>query len=333
MRQQRSKRREDDGLSVENYQPLNEEFYEGDPADYFLRRLQGLLILKGKPDALRELMLEGIDAGGVRLQLTPGQGPGAKSEEDDAEGRDRFVTADAWLLLHHASETLLRLYLAHAKDVPCPALEVARERRAGAFKRQIRDRFIRAQRSPGHCAENGQVFYGSPTAEGLSEADDESRDALLSNVEGLLRMFASVFLDAEAYNAIKHSMAIRTGNSRLNVKVADMDLGTTEGPHIEYVGVRETPERFVWAHKTIWLDFDLIVAKVYTAHRMILALWLMARHRYLGDELDAIPSLRHPTADELGRSDAITWTSFAKDLIYEPLPDLDASPSPRRDGE
>jgi hypothetical protein len=111
-------------------------------------------------------------------------------------------------------------------------------------------------------------------------------------------------------------MAIRTGNSRLNVKIDDMDLGTTEGPHIEYVGIRETPERFVWAHKTIWLDFDLIVAQIYVAHRMILALWLMARHRYLGAELDAVPSLGQPSADELRRSDSITWTSFARDLIY-----------------
>ncbi|HVA19654.1 MAG TPA: hypothetical protein VMU55_05740 [Solirubrobacteraceae bacterium] len=331
MTEQKRKPREDDGLSVENYQPLNEEFYAGDPADYFIRRLQGLLILKGKPDALRELMLEGVDAGGVRLQLTAGDGPGAESAKDDAEGRDRFVTADAWLLLHHASETLLRLYLAHTQGAPCPALEIARDRRAGAFKKQIRHRFIVSRRSPEHHAENGEAFYGSPTAEGLSDADDDSRQALLDNVEGLLRLFASTFLDAEAYNAIKHSMAIRTGNSRLNIKVGDRDLGTTEGPHIEYIGIRETPERFVWAHKTIWLDFDLIVARVYTAQRMILALWLVARHRYLGVQLDAIPSLRHPTADELSRSDAITWTSFAKDLIYT-TPDLNAPPTADQDG-
>jgi hypothetical protein len=180
MRDKKSKRREDDGLADQNYQPLNEEFYTGDPADYFIRRLQGLLILKGKPDALRELMLEGIDAGGVRLQLSPGEGPGAESKEDDSEGRSRFVTADAWLLLHHASETLLRLYLAHDQDAPCPALEVARERRPGSFKEKVRTRFISSQRSLEHCAENGRVFYGSPTAEGLSSfADDESRRALL----------------------------------------------------------------------------------------------------------------------------------------------------------
>jgi hypothetical protein len=240
----RTKRGADDGLSDENYRPLNEEFYAGDPADYFLRRLQGLLITKGKPDALRALMLDGIDAGGVHTQLARGKGPGAESEKDDAEGRDRFITADAWLLLHHASETLLRLYLAHAQVPPSPPLEVARERQAGAFKRKVRARFISSQRSPENYAENGEVFYGSLTADHLAGVDAENRQARLANIEGLLRLFASGFLDAEAYNAIKHSMAIRTGRSRFNVKVGDLDLGTTEGPHIEYVGIRETQDRF-----------------------------------------------------------------------------------------
>jgi hypothetical protein len=132
----KGKPREDIGLSPANYPAVHEEFYAGDPADYFLRRLQGLLILKGEPEALRALMTDGIDAGRVRLQLVPGGGPGAISEEDDAEARDRFLTADSWLLLHHASETLLRLYVAHATNGPCPALEVARGRGPGDFKKK-----------------------------------------------------------------------------------------------------------------------------------------------------------------------------------------------------
>jgi hypothetical protein len=74
------------------------------------------------------------------------------------------------------------------KGAPCPALEIARERRAGAFKKQIRHRFIASRRSLEHYAENGQVFYGSPTAKGLSDADDDSRQALLDNVEGQIRL-------------------------------------------------------------------------------------------------------------------------------------------------
>lgn len=317
MAKKRRKKQADDGLSELNYQALNEDFYAGEPADYFERRLHNLLVLKGMPEAIQALMDEGIDVGGVRIERRRGTGPGARSEEEDAERRDRFFTADAWLLLHHASETLLRLYLAHAENNACPALNVARERGPGSFKKKVLARFVRASPSPEHHSENGLVFYGSPTANGF-EHDADGRESLLANIESLMRLFAATFLDAQAYNAIKHSMAIRTGNSRLEIKVDDLDLGTTEGPHIEYVGIRETGERFVWAHKTRWFDFDLIVAQIATAQRMILALWLVARHRYLGADLQAVPSLQQPTADELRRSDSVTWFTLDRELIYDP---------------
>jgi len=306
----------DEGLSPENFQVLNEEFYEGDPADYFMRRLQGLLILSGRPDAIRTLLSEGVEAGGARIQLRAEAGLGSESTEQDAEGRSRFITADAWLLLHHASETLLRLYLAHSDDDLCPPLQIARQRLPGAFKEEVKARFREAA-SLEHYAANGRVFYNSPTAEGLTDLDSEGREALLANVEGLLRLFADVFLDAESYNAIKHSMAIRTGHSRFNLTVNGMDMGTTEGPHIEYLGIHKSGERLVWAHKTKWLNLDLIVARIYVAHRMILALWLAARSRYVGASLEAVPSLGSPTPEELSRSDSVTWSSMARDLIYD----------------
>jgi hypothetical protein len=320
MAKKKRKKQADDGLSELNYQTLNEDFYAGEPADFFERRLHNLLVLKGEPEAIQALMDKGIDVGGVHIERRREAGPGSRSEEEDAEGRDRFFTAEAWLLLHHVSETLLRLYLAHAENDPCPALNVVREREPGGFKKKVRARFVRTSPSPKHHSENGLVFYGSPTVNGF-DYDTEGREALLSNIESLMRLFASTFLDAEAYNAIKHSMAIRTGNSRLEIKVDEMDLGTTEGPHIEYVGIRETEERFVWAHKTRWFDFDLIVAQIATAQRMILALWLVARHRYIDAELQAVPNLQQPTADELRRSDSVTWFTLDRDLIYDPQGD------------
>ncbi len=317
MAKKRRKKQADDGLSELNYQALNEDFYAGELADYFERRFHNLLVLKGKPGAIQALLDDGIDVSGVHIERRRGTGPGARSEAEDAERRDRFFTADAWLLLHHASETLLRLYLAHAQNDPCPALNVAREREPRGFKKKVLARFVRSSPSTEQHRENGFVFYGSPTVDGF-EYDAEGREALLSNIENLMRLFASTFLDSEAYNAIKHSMAIRTGNSRLEIKVDDMDLGTTEGPHIEYLGVKETAERFVWAHKTRWFDFDLIVAQIATAQRMILALWLVARHRYIGAKLQAVPCLQQPTADELRRSDSVTWFTLDRELIYDP---------------
>jgi hypothetical protein len=307
----------DHALSDANYQGLNEAFYRGDPADYFMRRLQGLVLLQGNPDGVNALLRQGVDAGSVHIRLDADLEAGTESAKQESERRSRYIVADAWLLLHHASETLLRLYLAHSGAHACPPLEVARQRSPGDFKRKVATRFQRQPPSDDHYAMNGLTFYGSPSADGLQEYDGESRQALLVNIEGLLRLYAGIFLDAESYNAIKHGMAVQTGHSRLEVKVDDLDLGATEGAHVEYLGLSHKSERSVWAMKTSWLDLDVIMAEIVIAQRMILALWLMAQHRYLGTALDSVPSLRGPSASDLRRSDSVTWLSMVRDLTYD----------------
>ena len=46
-------------------------------------------------------------------------------------------------LLHHASEALLRLYLAHEPLTACPWLDMARVRSPGKFKQIVEARFLR----------------------------------------------------------------------------------------------------------------------------------------------------------------------------------------------
>lgn len=59
-------------------------------------------------------------------------------EDDDADEEDlsRYAVAESSVLLHHAAETLFRLYLAHRELPPCPWLEVSRLRNFAAFKKQ-----------------------------------------------------------------------------------------------------------------------------------------------------------------------------------------------------
>jgi hypothetical protein len=311
----------DDGCSPVNYPSLNEAFYDGDPADYFMRRFQGLLLLRGNAAGIEELLRAGVTAGSLRLQLSGGADPGSEAARQDAEARHRFITADAWLLLHHASETVLRLYLAHREGHPCPPLQMARHRRD--FKRDVAARFRKARRTPAHFEANGSVFYGSPTAGHVRHhLDEEQLAALLSNIEDLLRMFADVFLDAEAYNAVKHGMAVQPGHSRFTITVDDRDLGQTQGPHIEYLGTRMRDGRKVWLRSTKWIDLDIVFQQIYVAHRMITTLWTTARHRYLGAPFSGLLRLDQPAAAELLRSDAITWNNLSQDLIYETPPEI-----------
>ena len=276
------------------------------------------MVLRGSPDRFVTLLRDGIQSGSIHIKHVGDPDPASESAKAEAEGRSRFIAADAWLLLHHASETLLRLYLAHSDEHPCPPLQLARQRLPGAFKSDVKRRF-QAALSSEHYEANGRVFYGSPAAEGLSkQLDAADRHELLVDIESRLRIFAEIFLDAESCNAIKHGMAVQPGNSRLTVKVDEMDLGSTQGPHVEYLELKVKDDRKVWTGKTKWLDLDLILQEILVAHRLILALWVMARHRYLGEELDAVPSLLHPSAKEPARSESMPFLSMDKELLYDP---------------
>ena len=132
----------------------------------------------------------------------------------------------------------------------------------------------------------------------------------------MLRLFADIFLDGEAYNAVKHGMAIQTGNSRLTITIDDHELGQTEGLHVDYLGTRTTDGRKTWELKTKCFDLDLVLQQIFAAQRMIDALWKIARFRYRGVGVEGLPHLDHVTAEELRFSESITWERS------RPRPDL-----------
>lgn len=109
----------DRGFSPENYDELNEEFYEGAPADYFMRRLTLLGLLADRAEELDDLMRTSVSIGRLALRLEGSPNPDSDEAREERQRRDRFVTTEAWTLLHHAAETILRLYLAHSEAEPC----------------------------------------------------------------------------------------------------------------------------------------------------------------------------------------------------------------------
>lgn len=96
-------------LAPEQFPELNQAFYATRPWEYFRQRERLLALTAGAPEKLLAVGREGVQVGRLHFQLD-GDSAG---EMQDAEDRERFLLADSELLLHHVSETLLRLYLAH----------------------------------------------------------------------------------------------------------------------------------------------------------------------------------------------------------------------------
>jgi hypothetical protein len=296
--------------SAEALVELNREFYEGNPADYVFRRLVLLAIEHGLPEVVDTALKQGITAGAISLRRS--EGPNDQSLEREA--RAEFVVADLWQLLHHASESLLRLYFAHVGLPESPALEMAKVRDFRRFKDQVRRRFAQQRASQGQLEELGLVFCGVRSAERFKLLDDDEFRAMLENIEGYLRFFARTFLNADSYNAAKHGIAIRAGFSRLTLEIEGQDFGGTEGAHVDFLRSRNVQGKRRWELTTEWFDRDKAFAQVMAAKVMIEALWAVARNRYLGEPIEALPRLDQIRHEHVTRSETITWSDLGRRL-------------------
>jgi hypothetical protein len=129
----------DEDITAARFQQLNERFYTADPADYFRIRLSTLVLVAGRAGDLLGLLKEGVEYG--RIQ--------AKADTDaevDAADIARYVTIESQVLLHHAAEALIRLFLAHVGNPPCPWFELSAETDFGNFKRRVQDQLVKPRR-------------------------------------------------------------------------------------------------------------------------------------------------------------------------------------------
>ena len=313
----------DDRLAPEQFAGLNEAFYATRPWEYFRHREQMLLLAAGASDALLKIAESGVTVGRLQYEL--------KLTDDergvDAENRSRFVIAESEVLLHHVSETLLRLYLAHEPLPACPWLDVARVRAPAKFKRQVEERFLRDLDRAERRRRVALVFFGSDDPAGVSPQPSQSDwDDGADNIEAFLCHFAHHFLEADIYNSLKHGLAVRPGDAK--VQLGDGELLKAEGPSIEYLSVRESTDgRRRWCRSTTWIDVDRSISLVFLATRLIESLWGIARARYTGELPESIGLWTKPKLEDVmndlkpGESAKVVVQSTHMELVYYAEPD------------
>jgi hypothetical protein len=308
----------DDGLAAENYPRLNEQFYTANPQSYLERRWTNLLFTLGKGDELAEMAREGLEFDGIEVRWPD------DPEEVDKEKleRQRFITAESEILLHHASETLLRLYLAHATREPCPWLELARENDFRAFKKKVA-RLRRGLASGDEANTISWVFYGTDDRERFRPPppDGQWEDGT-ENIARFLDYYAAVFLDPSPYNAAKHGLALVAGEA--SFQIDDGDLISMDGPSIEYLAVKPDPEskRPQWAQETKWVDAKRAIAFIYVARSLIEVLWDVAKAHYMKKKIEGVRFFDKPKFEDAlkvgrgGEEDGILTEKMAMHLLY-----------------
>lgn len=304
--------------AVASLQKLNRDFYRRSPSSYFLFRLRNLLLSAGRGLELEQMLGEGVEVGVFKLSAPDG----ARLESLDEEQRESqhaFVTLETEVLLHHAAETLLRLYLAHEHAPPCPWISMSRERSPRRFKNKVGNLLERLQ-TPDGCKRMAVVFFG--TADRLTFGQDgPSEDKwmkLIDSTRTWLSWFGRYILDGDVYNAAKHGLGVYPQRVSLTVEVDGEQFLGGAGPCLEYLqSVREEEGRRQWKRTTKWLEWDRLFGSIHIACQLIDRLWTVANVKH-GDAERLDLELRvFATPSQLFKNEEMTLAKLSHSLGFD----------------
>jgi hypothetical protein len=272
----------DHNLAGGQFADVNLDFYGADPMAYLRHRMESLLLFIGKQSEVRALLVDGVTYEKITYR-DDGEDP-----EPDPEALEHYATTESVVLLHHATEALLRLFFSHEHWPECPWLEMARLRRPGAFPERLKT--LLKSEDADQEQRIDAVFLGSvsptdfvppPNAEEWKKAGDGARLLLHLCAEQLLS-------DGAMYNAAKHGLGVKPGTSSLKFgsdeKPFPLDIGAT-GPSLMYVERTKQTDRQPprWQRGITWVHPSEHLTRVFLVLRLMESLWSVARARYLGD--------------------------------------------------
>lgn len=289
---------------------LNAEFYRSDPAAHFEQRLARLLHDPGTEDLDNKLLADVARRLGRPLEQLPPR----------VAESPWFLAVELELLLHHLSETLLRLYLGHRDRPACPWLAISSLRTPRQFKDLVSQ--VSTQ-SEGDLASHVSRLFFNEWA-GLvgprNAADTDIKTQSVQIVTAFLREAAKRHLtDAGFYNAAKHGFALQPqGRQVAFVAGGDDDPVSEEGargkfaagdveiewkgPSVSYLVEKEhgnNSER-LYVEVTQWMEYADQVANAVMLIEMIHNLWGIARATYTSVTQCTINTWSRPTPRDLG---------------------------------
>lgn len=266
-------------LAPEQFSELNATLYESDPAAYFRLRLQALVMQLSDSPHVDDALTHGLSYGIFRL---------GSLRREEPNARLRYAALESTVLLHHAGETLFRLYFSHLGEPDCPWLEIAKFRGPPDFKKQLQ-RLV-AKGKEWNRSDVTTVFLGgaSPADAGV-EVTDEGWRAATDGLVNLLKLVAQRLLkQSDLYNAAKHGLVgvpAEGGSTTWTPADGGESLTLGGGPAVTFLH----REPAVAAHDaTRWhattsyvrLDADFMVTLLIAS--AIDSLWAVARRRYVG---------------------------------------------------
>ncbi len=265
-------------LAPELFSELNATFYEDDPSEYLLTKIEAVTLMLAPADAL---------APAYESERIVGVSRRAGAPVPSKKTRDRYVRTECVLVLHHACEMLLRLFFAHVDKQDCPWLGMA----ASVSFTEFKTRVSAALRSGFDRDDVAQVFLGgtTPGDAALNVEADEFEDTTAA-WQLLLETAADIVLsESFLYNSAKHGLTVVHTDESTRMMFTPPDGGDpiqlASGSQLTYLHKPETPGTKGgtewWVSLTHTLpDQDIEVSLL--IQRAVSSLWNVARRRYAG---------------------------------------------------
>lgn len=322
-------------------QRLNQTFFQTSPGAYLRERAYALMTERRDPPTLSE---EAAPASRATHQRVAAR-LGAVAEDIDhladtampAERGDTTHALAAFILAHHANESLVRNVLAFsdssAGDSPWLHLSGrSSSRKALQFLPRVRELLSLSREE--FDTRIKKFAFGAPEILQAAIASGGDTEARLDHVKRWVRHCArAVLLNANAYNAAKHGLASTSSFSRISLVVhapptEDESQGSTllheesyiAGPTIETLETRKDEDKNqVWRRVDRVVDPIAEITSTLVVAEMLDASWEVGRCLYLQKAPIAISYLVGPTPEEVASSETVTPGVLDSPLWVPPL--------------
>lgn len=257
-----------------DFDQLNRSFYAAEPAAYFRTKVLVLGLLIARSDELNS-MLDGLTIEDLVLSA-----PSGPATAEDERNHLAYLVTESESLVHHLAETLVRLFLAHREVSACPWFAVAELKQFQEFKAQA-SALVASRSSDELLDQVLDVFIGG-------DDDARAREAGITVRRLLVQAAERITKDANAYNSVKHGLAVQAGEAGLTLSSDQGSILGVQGPAITFLEMENSDEGTDYYVTTTWTDLrsNLLLAQLLVV--AIDALWTVARARYTGAPITGV---------------------------------------------
>jgi len=312
-RKAQDKKGADVGLAIEQFTSLDTEFYNSYPKEYFLNRLQDILLKISCPEKVSS-SLDGTEIKVGKLA--------AVFKADDNEQIVQYAKIELFETYIHCMESFFRLFWARAALTNCDWLAMARL--------SIHDYREALQKIRNGNFDNINESLNADTTvlyalTGLTEIKKEIEIESIQNWKNWISYCANELSEVKAYNAYKHGLTIHASQGGLTIQPegAEYEL-SRHGDYLTYLTIHDKRERAVWVKKTEFTDLDDIAYKIFVFGQLICSMIDTGRFMHGNKEQverwyppkEATPHFAHTGAGTDIQSVFQRLSSYSIELLY-----------------